>query len=115
MIDFVTHTAGPADDVLVLELSGRLDEHASQFLFDCLVGHIERGRNKLVLDCGNLDHITSFGLGTLVRIHSRLKPSGGVVHLAAVGGVVAKVIHVVHFDRLFNMYETVEEAVAAFD
>jgi anti-sigma B factor antagonist len=115
MIDFTTYTAGNDDSVLVLELTGKLDDNASRFLFDCLVGHIEHGHSKLVLDCNDLDHIASVGLGTLARIHSRVKQRGGRALLVGVKGVVADVIRLVHFEKLFDMYGTVDEAVAEFD
>ena len=113
MIDYITYTAGENDDVFVLELTGRLDEKTSAFLFDCLDGHIHHGHKKLVLDCSNLEHIVSAGLGTLVRIHFRLKEKGGQVQLVGVQGVVADILRLVHFEKLFHMYDTVEEAVAS--
>ena len=115
MIDYTTYTTGENEDVLVLELTGRLDEKASEFLFDCLDGHIKHGRSKLILDCTELEHIVSAGLGTLVRIHFRLKDKGGHVQLVGVKGVVADILKLVHFEKLFHMHDSVEEAVASFD
>ncbi len=62
MIDYVTYLTGRDDDVLVLELAGRLDEHTADFLIDCLTGHIQNGASKIVLDCHELSHVTSVGL-----------------------------------------------------
>lgn len=111
MIDYTTYTAGENDEVLVLELTGRLDEKTSTFLFDCIDGQIKHGHTKLVLDCSDLEHIVSAGLGTLVRIHFRLKEKGGQVQLVGVRGVVADILRIVHFEKLFHMHDTVEEAV----
>ena len=55
------------------------------------------------------------GLAVLVRANSRLKPLGGKIALAGVKGVAADALRIVHFDRLFNMYPTVDEAAAAVD
>ena len=115
MIDYTTYMAGKDDDILVLELTGRLDEKTSEFLFDCLDGHIEHGRTKLVLDCSDLEHIVSAGLGTLVRVHFRLKDKGGQVQLVGVQGVVADILRLVHFEKLFHIHATVEEAVASLE
>ncbi len=112
MIDYETYRTGAHDEILVLELTGRLDTHSSDFLVSCLGGHIKNGTSKIILDCGDLEHVTSIGLGALVRIHSRLKGDGGEVKLARVEGVVADVLRIVHFDRLFNIYPSVEEASA---
>ena len=113
MIDYITYTTGENDDVFVLELTGRLHEKTATFLFDCVDGHIQRGHKKLILDCGDLEHIVSAGLGTLVRIHFRLKEKGGQVQLVRVHGVVADILRIVHFEKLFHMHDSVEEAVAS--
>jgi anti-sigma B factor antagonist len=113
MIDYVTYQTGSDNDVLVLELDGRLDEHTADFLIDCLSGHIQNGTSKIVLDCQQLSHVTSVGLGALVRVHSRLKKDGGEVKLARVEGVISDILRIVHFDRLFNIYPSVEEACEA--
>tara|TARA_R110002049_G_scaffold46487_1_gene135163 strand:+ start:118629 stop:118976 length:348 start_codon:yes stop_codon:yes gene_type:complete len=111
MIDYTTYNTGENDEILVLELTGRLDEKTATFLFDCVDGHIKHGRTKLILDCSDLEHIVSAGLGTLVRIHFRLKEQGGQVHLVGVQGVVADILRLVHFEKLFHMHDSVDEAV----
>ncbi len=115
MIDYETYTTGVDDGILVLELTGRLDDHTAEFLIDCLARHISGGVSKIVLDCRELEHVTSVGLGALVRVHSRLKSCGGEVKLAHIEGVIAEILRIVHFDRLFNMYPTVESACEALD
>ena len=49
----------------------------------------------------------------LVRINSRMKKLGGDVKLAAVQGAVAKVLSVVGLNRIFQIYSTVGDAIAA--
>lgn len=115
MIDYVTYKAGPGDQILVLELAGRLDDHSAEFLISCLAGHIRDGTTKIVLDCRHLEHVSSVGLGALVRVHSRLKKDGGEVKLARVEGVIADILRIVHFDRLFHIYPTVEDACQAMN
>jgi anti-anti-sigma factor len=53
------------------------------------------------------------GLGMLVRVNSRMKKLGGDVKLAAVHGTVAQILGVVGLNRLFQIYSTVDEAIAA--
>jgi len=115
MIDYTSYLTGNQNDVLVLELTGRLNEQTSAFLFDCLDGHIQHGRNKLILDCTELEHIVSAGLGTLVRVHFRVKDQGGQVRLVGVQGVVAEIVRLVHFEKIFHLHDTVEEALACIE
>ena len=115
MINYETYISGFNEDILVLELTGRLDENTAEFLIDCLSRHIENGSSKIVIDCSNLEHVSSVGLGALVRVHSQLKSSGGEVKLAHVEGVIADILRIVHFDRIFHMYPSVQQACEALD
>ena len=113
MIDFTAYRYEASGDTLVLVITGKLDSTTSQYVLDCLQDHIANGEHKFVLDCSELTYISSVGLGTLVRANSRLKDMGGAVALAGVKGVVAEALRLVHFDRLFNMYDDVDQAAAA--
>ena len=94
-------------------LSGTLDESNCNYLLDCVEEEILEGRKKLILDCGRLEFISSMGLGMLVRVNSRMKKLGGDVKLAAVHGAVAQVMSVVGLNRIFQIYPTVDDAIAA--
>lgn len=115
MFDFQYKKIGPNGEILAVVLSGTLDESNCQYLMDCVKEEILEGRQKLILDCGRLEYISSMGLGMLVRVNSRMKKLGGDVKLANVHGVVAQAISVVGLNRLFQIYPTVGEAVAALD
>ena len=78
---------------------GRLDDRTAANLDLCLEGHINRGTTNVVLDCGDLEHISSLGLGTLVRLQSRMKNKGGRFGLANVDDRIADILHIVHFEK----------------
>jgi anti-sigma B factor antagonist len=113
MFDFQYEKVGKDNDILAVVLSGTLDESTCHYLLDCVQGDVLDGSKKMIVDCGRLNFISSMGLGMLVRIHSRMKKLGGDVKLANVHGVVAQVISVVGLNRLFHIYPTVGEAIAA--
>lgn len=113
MFDFSYAKVGKNQDILAVILSGRLDEETCHYLMDCVEGDVLDGRKKMILDCDRLEYISSMGLGTLVRVNSRMKKLGGDVKLANVHGVVAQVMSVVGLNKLFQIYPNVGEAVAA--
>ena len=115
MIDYQTYNMGDAKDILVIAVSGRLDNDTSDFFFDCVQGHIEEGNSKLVIDFRNVQFISSVGLSTLVRTHTRMKKIGGDVKLAHMEGVLAELISTVGLNRVFQLYPSVREACRAFD
>jgi anti-sigma B factor antagonist len=113
MFNFSYETVGQNRDIKKVVLSGALDENNCKYLLDCVAEEILEGRKKLILDCRELTFISSMGLGMLVRVHSRMKKLGGDVKLAGVHGAVADVLSVVGLNRIFQIYPTVDDAIAA--
>ncbi|KAA5540461.1 STAS domain-containing protein [Roseiconus nitratireducens] len=113
MIDYHTYHHETYPDVLVIEALGKLDLTTADFLLDCMHGMIARGEHKIVLDCSDLESITSVGLGVMVRANSRLKKKGGALAVAGATGIVAEVLKIVHFDKLFHLFPDVDQAAAS--
>ena len=101
-------------DVLILKADGGLNsDNADQFVNE-LAALIDAGQSKIVVDCSRLDTITSYGLGVLVRLHSKLAKIGGDVKLACVKGVIEQVFKITHLNRIFEMYPDVSRACLMF-
>jgi anti-sigma B factor antagonist len=115
MFNFRYEKLGKNGDIVAVILSGALDESNCDYLLDCVAEEILEHRKKLILDCGQLTFISSMGLGMLVRVNSRMKKLGGDVKLAAVQSSVAQVLSVVGLNRIFQIYPTVGDAIAAHD
>ena len=115
MIDYKTRKAGQNNDILVMDVYGKLDTDTSVFLFDCVQGFLEEGMTKFVLDCSKLDYISSMGLGTLVRANGRLKKQGGAMAICGASGVVAEVFRLMRLDHVFSMYDSVDEAIGSLE
>jgi anti-sigma B factor antagonist len=114
MINFNSYQWEDADNVLVVELSGKLDTDSAETFFAQLEKEIESGHINLVFDCKELEFISSLGFGMMIRAHSRMQKANGVVKFARLEGFIAEAFHVVGFHKLFENYPTVEEAVKSF-
>jgi anti-sigma B factor antagonist len=113
MFNFHYEKVGKDQDIVAVVLSGVLDEENCKYLLGCVEDEILDGRKKLILDCGQITYISSMGLGTLVRVNSRMRKIGGDVKLASVHGAVAQIMSVVGFNRMFQIYPSLDEAIAA--
>jgi anti-sigma B factor antagonist len=113
MFDFHYEKVGKNRDIVAVVLSGTLDETTCDYLLGCVEDRVLDGRKKLILDCGQVTYISSLGLGTLVRVNSRMKKIGGDVKLASVTGTVAQVMGVVGLNRIFQIYPSLDDAIAA--
>ncbi len=113
MVDFKSYKLDDVPEILVLELTGRLDTENSEHLMNCVQTHIEDGGSRIILNCEDLDFISSLGLGTLLRAMTRLKKLGGSMALAGPRGAVADVLRLVHLNRLLSIHANVDEAATA--
>lgn len=111
MIDFTTSTS--PDGSRIVRLGGQLDLIACEYFFDCIQDEIENGHLRIVIDCKDLGVISSAGLGMLIRARARVKKHGGIIILARLQNSVADVLALVHLDRIFKIYPTVEDALQA--
>ena len=112
MIDFRARTVD--GDVWVISAIGELDTYTSSAFFDCIEAEIENGKKKIIVDCSDLNYLSSAGIGTLIRVHSRMKKLGGDVILAALRGTPADVLRLTHLDRVLGIYDDVEHACQSF-
>ena len=87
-----------ADDGSV-RLRGRLDAVQAEKqadAFGALTG-------TAVLDCRELDYISSAGLGLLFGTHKRLMGSGGGIRLINLKPHIRELFAIAHFDSIFQI------------
>lgn len=103
------------DDVIILELSGRLTEGSdTQALSTKLNTMIDNGQLKMVVDLGKVHWIDSSGLGLLIRGFTRLQKNGGELKLARVTKSVLSLLQMTKLNTVFNIYDSTDAAVASF-
>ena len=94
------------NDVLIIKADGGLNsDNASEFV-DKLVGLIDAGQSKIIVDCSNLNIISSSGLGVL--------KIGGDVKLACVKGMIEQVLTITRLNSIFEIYPDVNRACLMF-
>ena len=113
MIDF--ESSETDQGTLVIHVSGKLDNEANQYFFDCVTDEIERGKSNIVINLEGLGYISSVGLATLVRASSRVAKTGGRIYLANIESQILDIFGLVNFDKVFNIYSTEAEAIAAIE
>ena len=102
------------NDILIISADGGLNsENADQFVNE-LESLIEDGQTKIIVDCTRLEHITSYGLGVLVRLHTKLAKRGGSVKLACVKGLIEKLLAITRLNSIFEIYPDVNRARLMF-
>jgi anti-anti-sigma factor len=102
------------DDVLVMDISGRVDSITAITLGEQLLAAWEKDKNQIVLDLSDVEYITSAGLREIMSALDRARQSGGDVRLATPSARVTEVLELTGFDQHLKIFDTRDEAVASF-
>lgn len=102
------------DGIHVLRADGGINGENAVQMVDDVVGVIDRGAKRIIVDCSDLKVISSAGLATLLMLHSRGRTHGGEVKVAAVSGLVAQVLQITRLNGVLSIYPDVNRAKLAF-
>lgn len=98
--------------VVVLSLNGRVDASNAATLEQKILALIAAGEKRLVIDCAQLQYMSSAGLRVLLVAAKRLS-NDGKLGLAALSNQIRDVFDIAGFSSIFQIYRTQDEAVAA--
>jgi len=101
-------------EILAVVLDGSLNSTTTDQFNQTIQNHLDQGRSKIIIDCRNVEYVSSLGIGSLVSLQARLKRKGGEVKLAALFGVAAEAIRLVGLDKVLNIYGDLEFARRSF-
>ena len=102
------------DGVLALSLRGKCNTHEQREMLRATIEQlVVQGHRKMVLDLRGLRRVNSEGLGTLRQCLRVVRQSGGDLKLAAVSRRISDLIVVAGLLRVFDVHDTVPEAVRA--
>ena len=102
------------NSVLILRADGGINrDNAGQFVED-LEKLVDAGLSKIIVDCTGLDHISSYGIGMMLRLHKHLAKHGGDVKLAGLHSRLVTVMRIARLDGMFDLYPDVNRARLAF-
>jgi len=98
----------------VVKVTGRVDSDTAPDLDDTL-GQLQReGHQRIVLDLGGVDFLSSAGLRAIVKAYQTAGKSGGDVRLGPISHPVEVVLHTLGFDKTLKLYPSTAEAVSSF-
>ncbi len=98
--------------VVVLSLNGRVDASNAATLEQKILALIAAGEKRLVIDCAQLQYMSSAGLRVLLVAAKRLS-NDGKLGIAALSNQIRDVFDIAGFSSIFQIYHTQDEAVTA--
>ena len=101
------------DGVLVAHLQMFLDQVGAENFKYVLNERMKEGE-KVVLDLEKLVNIDNFGLDALLAMAQKALENNSVIKRARVSADMQIVLEITKVYRVFDIYPTIEEAVASF-
>lgn len=102
-------------DVTVLTLSGQMTLDDGDLAFRRAVHDLlERGRNKIVADIGNVTYIDSAGVGMLAGKLKTVREAGGDLKLARISSKSQRVLGMMKLLIAFETFDDPASAVKSF-
>ena len=99
---------------LILTLNGRIDTDNSIFFQKHVQKLVEAGFTRLIFNCGDLEYVSSTGIGSFTSFLKALKPKGGDLVLLEIQPKVYEVFQLLGFSRFFAIKKSLEEAIGFF-
>lgn len=97
---------------LVVALEGDVDLQSSPEVRKILLAAVDR-RRPVVVDLSGVDYIDSSGIAALVEALQRSRSNGIDLVLAAVSNAALRVLQLARLDRVFRLFPTLRDALAA--
>lgn len=99
--------------VVVVALGGRVDGFTSPALEKRISEIIERGHHRVLLDCENMEYISSAGLRVILVSAKKCQSEGGKLAVCSLRPACKSVMEVSGFLNMLEYHETRDAALAA--
>ena len=98
-------------DALILALSGKLDATTAKTFEDKILGVINSGTQRLVVDLSQLEYVSSSGLRVFLLAAKRLQATDGKIVLCALKDQIRQVFDLAGFSSFLSTYGSRDEAI----
>ena len=98
----------------VVKLEGKLDVNLSVSIESELDALIDSGNINLILEISKVEYLSSSGIRVFINMMRKIKDKNGRLVLASVPDVIKKILKTVDLEDLFEVFDSVDDALATF-
>lgn len=109
----MTITEERISDVLIVNLTGRMETSAAISLEQKVNQLIDSGERKIILYMGQVNYMSSSGLRALLGLAKRLENEGGALVLSCLSEQVRELTVLAQLDQIIPVYHSNGEAAVA--
>jgi len=113
--DFALTEENIDDERHVVAVRGEIDLFTAPDLKTTLLGAIDAGRSRIVVDLSETTFLDSTALGVLIGAVKRLRARDGALTIVNTDANIAKTFEITGLDQIFAISPTRDEAIAALD
>ena len=99
------------NEYLVLSLIGRLDTVQAPALEKKMLEILDQGHDKIILDCKEMDYISSSGLRIFLIAQKRMMGISGILRICNLQSNIGEVFEISGFSLIFSIYPDLETAI----
>jgi len=100
-------------DFCIIYLNGRIDSKKAPEFEQRILSILERGENKIIINCRDLRYISSLGLRIFLTAQKKIIAHKGTLYLCELMPQVLETVAISGFSSIFKIFETEEEALEA--
>ena len=78
---------------------------------ETLIGEIEKGNTKLILDFKDVRIINSSGLGVVFLAWYKVKDRDGMIRICSLNSTIREIFERIRLDQVFDVYDNVDSAL----
>lgn len=98
-------------DVCEMRPKGRIDSATGPAFEKDVLGQIDKGKRRLLLDFADLAYISSAGLRIVLLAAKRMKSSGGRLALCSLNPQISEVFEISGFNRIIDIHPSRDAAL----
>jgi anti-anti-sigma factor len=100
-------------DVMIVTINDHLDTAAAPGFEQKLLGLIDGGERKVIIDCTPLEYVNSAGLKVFLLAAKKLETAGGQFAICSLAASVHMIFEMIGFTRIMKILPNREEALRA--
>lgn len=104
----------PLDQAMLqVDLQGELNQQTADQLVTDLNKLIEIGHRRIIINCRDLKHISSYGLSVLLQLRKIANAQQATIVYAAVNTLLRPVLKIARLEQVLDLYDDIPAAQTA--
>jgi len=101
-------------DVLIISIEKEVVQEDVDLLQKKLLEFLDGGTLKVVLDMSQCSYITSMGLSAIFHVKKKFNEKSGDIKIARINTLIKNLFALTNLNKTIDIFNTLEEAVNAF-